>query len=159
MGLQGVGHRATNTFHTTLTINCSLSPTVLTPTICFVSFWSPLLLFSKLCLTLCNPRLLFPWHFPGNNTGVGCHFLLKGVFPTQGSNLHLLSLLHCRRFLYHWPTREAHWSPYHFLIYLVTYLLLLLFFVCLKELILLNNGAGEDFWESLEQQGDWISQS
>ena len=23
------------------------------------------------------------------NTGVGCHFLLQGIFPTQGSNLHL----------------------------------------------------------------------
>ena len=25
--------------------------------------------------------------FPGKNTGVGCHFLLQGIFPTQGSNL------------------------------------------------------------------------
>ena len=24
--------------------------------------------------------------FPGKDTGVGCHFLLQGVFPTQGSN-------------------------------------------------------------------------
>ena len=32
---------------------------------------------------------------------VGCHFLLQGIFPTQGSNLHLLCLLHCRRILYH----------------------------------------------------------
>ena len=31
-------------------------------------------------------RLLCPWHFPGKNTGVGCHFLLQGIFPTQGSN-------------------------------------------------------------------------
>ena len=31
-----------------------------------------------------------PWGFPGKNTGVGCHFLLQGIFPTQGSNLHLL---------------------------------------------------------------------
>ena len=31
--------------------------------------------------------------FPGKNTGVGCHFLLQGIFPTQGSNLHLLCLL------------------------------------------------------------------
>ena len=28
------------------------------------------------------------------NTGVCCHFLLQGIFPTQGSNLHLLHLLH-----------------------------------------------------------------
>ena len=38
--------------------------------------------------------LLCPWHFPGKNTGVGCHFLLQGIFPTQGSNLCLLHLLH-----------------------------------------------------------------
>ena len=31
-------------------------------------------------------RLLCPWDFPGKNTGVGCHFLLQGIFPTQGSN-------------------------------------------------------------------------
>ena len=30
------------------------------------------------------PRLLCPWDFPGKNTGVGCHFLLQGTFPTQG---------------------------------------------------------------------------
>ena len=35
-------------------------------------------------------RLLCPWDFPGKNTGVGCHFLLQGIFPTQGSNLCLL---------------------------------------------------------------------
>ena len=39
-------------------------------------------------------RLLCPWDFPGKNTGVGCHFLLQGIFPTQGSNPHLLRLLH-----------------------------------------------------------------
>ena len=31
-------------------------------------------------------RLLRPLHFPGKNTGVGCHFLLQGTFPTQGLN-------------------------------------------------------------------------
>ena len=31
-------------------------------------------------------RLLCPWDFPGKNTGVGCHFLLQGIFPTQESN-------------------------------------------------------------------------
>ena len=25
---------------------------------------------------------------------MGCYFLLQGIFPTQGSNLHLLCLLH-----------------------------------------------------------------
>ena len=39
-------------------------------------------------------RLLCPWDSPGNNTGVGCHALLQGIFPTQGSNPCLLHLLH-----------------------------------------------------------------
>ena len=32
------------------------------------------------------------------NTGVGCHFLLQGIFPTQGLNL---GFPHCRQILYH----------------------------------------------------------
>ena len=28
--------------------------------------------------------------FPAKNTGVGCHFLLQGIFLTQGMKLHLL---------------------------------------------------------------------
>ena len=32
--------------------------------------------------------------FPSKNTGVGCHFLLQGIFLTQGPNLCLLQLLH-----------------------------------------------------------------
>ena len=31
---------------------------------------------------------------PGKSTGVGCCALLQGIFPTQGSNAHLLYLLH-----------------------------------------------------------------
>ena len=31
---------------------------------------------------------------PEKNTGVDCYALLQGIFPTQGSNLHLLYLLH-----------------------------------------------------------------
>ena len=42
-------------------------------------------------------RFLCPWDFPGKNTGVGFHFLLQGIFPTQGSNP---GLLHCRQILY-----------------------------------------------------------
>ena len=43
-------------------------------------------------------QLLHPWNFPDKSTGVGCHFLLQGIFPTQGSNS---GLLHCRQTLYH----------------------------------------------------------
>ena len=39
--------------------------------------------------------LLCPRNSPGKNTGIGCHSLLQGIFPTQGSNPHLLCLLHC----------------------------------------------------------------
>ena len=38
-----------------------------------------------------------PWDSPGKNTGAGCHSLLQGIFPIQGSNL---GLLHCRQILY-----------------------------------------------------------
>ena len=61
-------------------------------------------------MTLCDPmdcsptRILCPWDFPGKNTGVGCHFLLQGIFPTEVSNLWLLCLLHCRRYF--------NWSSY-----------------------------------------------
>ena len=41
-------------------------------------------------------RLLPPWNSPGKNTGVGCHFLLQGIFPIQGSNP---GLPHCRQML------------------------------------------------------------
>ena len=41
-------------------------------------------------------RLLCPWDFPGKDTGVGCHFLLQGIFPTQGLNP---GLLHYRQIL------------------------------------------------------------
>ena len=30
------------------------------------------------------------WDYPGKNTGVGCHFLLQGIFMTQGLNPRLL---------------------------------------------------------------------
>ena len=43
-------------------------------------------------------RLLCPWDSPGKNTGVGCHALLQGIFPTQGSNL---GLPHGRQILYY----------------------------------------------------------
>ena len=43
-------------------------------------------------------RLFRPCDFPGKSTGVGCHFLLQGIFPTQGLNP---GLPHCRKTLYH----------------------------------------------------------
>ena len=43
--------------------------------------------------TVACARLVCPWNFPGKNTGVGCHFLLQGIFLTEGSNPGLLHLL------------------------------------------------------------------
>ena len=42
-------------------------------------------------------RLLRPWDSPGKNTGVVYHFLLQGIFLTEGSNP---SLLYCRQIVY-----------------------------------------------------------
>ena len=54
-------------------------------------------LVAQTCLTLrphgvLPARLLRPCDFPCKNPGVRCHFLLQGIFLTQGSNL---GLLHC----------------------------------------------------------------
>ena len=45
-------------------------------------------------------RLLCPQDFPGKNTGVGFHFLLQEIFPTQRLNLGLPCLLHCREIFF-----------------------------------------------------------
>ena len=62
------------------------------------------------CLTLCNrmdcslPGFSVHRDYSGKNTEVGCHFLLQGIFLTQGSNL---SLLCCRQILDHLSHREV----------------------------------------------------
>ena len=60
-------------------------------------------------------RLFCPWDSPWKNTGVGCHALLQGIFPTQGWNPHLP---HCRWILYqlshHGSPRILEWVPYPF---------------------------------------------
>ena len=58
----------------------------------------------QLYLTLCNPMDYSPpsssvhGDSPGQNTGVRCHSLLQGIFPTQGPNL---GLLYLRQILYY----------------------------------------------------------
>ena len=55
------------------------------------------------CLTLCDPMGCSPpgssvhRDSTGQNTGVGCHDLLQGIFPTQGLKA---GLPHCRQILY-----------------------------------------------------------
>ena len=48
-------------------------------------------------------RFLCPWDSPGKNTGVGFHFLLQEISPTQGLNT---GLLHCRQIPYHLSHKE-----------------------------------------------------
>ena len=79
---------------------------------CLVAQW---------CLTLCDPMDCSPpgshvhGGSPGKNTGVSCHALLQGIFPTQGSNP---GLPHCRQVLYHLrkqgSTRILDWVAYLF---------------------------------------------
>ena len=52
-------------------------------------------------------RLLWQQGFPGKNTGVGCHFLLQGIFPTQGSNPYLCVSCIGRWIVYHWTTGDT----------------------------------------------------
>ena len=66
--------------------------------------WRCVCLVVQLCLTLCDRRDCSPpgssihRDSPGKSTGVGCHALLQGIFPTQGLNP---GLPHCRWILYH----------------------------------------------------------
>ena len=62
------------------------------------------------CLALCEPMgCSLPGSSvhrgsPGKNSGVDCHALLKGIFPTQRLNP---GLPHCRRILYHLSHQES----------------------------------------------------
>ena len=61
-------------------------------------------LVAQSCLTLCDlmdcspPGSSVHGDSSGKNIGVGCHALLQGIFPTQGSNQ---GFPHCRQTLYH----------------------------------------------------------
>ena len=65
----------------------------------------------QLCETLCDPMDCSPpgssvhGDSPAKNIGMGCHYLLQSIFPTQGSNS---SLVHCRRILYQLSHQESY---------------------------------------------------
>ena len=70
-------------------------------------------LVTQSCPTLCDPVDKSP---PGFSVhGGGCHVLLQGIFPTQGSNS---GFQHCRWILYHLShqgsTRRLEWVAYPF---------------------------------------------
>ena len=73
-----------------------------------------------MCMCMCTPTqlcsdsllphrqqpasLLCPWDFPGKNAGVGCHFLLQWLFPTnQGLDPSLWHHLHLQADSLHQP--------------------------------------------------------
>ena len=62
--------------------------------------------------TLCNPIDCSPpdsfvhGGSPGTCTGVGCHALLQGIYPAQGSNQ---GCPHCRWIIYHLSHHESLW--------------------------------------------------
>ena len=72
----------------------TISPSIFSHVLCLVT---------QSCPILCNPMdCSLPGSSvhgdsPGKNTGVGCHALLQGIFPTKGSNP---GLPHCRQILY-----------------------------------------------------------
>ena len=69
---------------------------------CILSRFSHVRLSATLWTMACQAPL--SWDSPGENTGVGCHFLLQGIFLTQGSNPRLLCLLH-----WHLGSPESKW--------------------------------------------------
>ena len=73
------------------------------------------MLVAQSCLTICDAMDYSPWTigplsmgFSSKNTGMGCHFLLQGIFLIQGLNQ---GLLHCRQILYIWATGNS-WSSH-----------------------------------------------
>ena len=57
-------------------------------------------------------QALLSMGFLGKNTGVGCYFLLQGIFPTQGLNLRLLYWLVDSLLLSH-QDHEVHFVEIH----------------------------------------------
>ena len=80
-------------------MNAFLMP-ISTVSVCVCVCVCMCVLVTQSCLTLCDPK--HPSgssvHSEGKNTGVGCHSLPQGIFPTKGSNLGGLS---CRQIVCH----------------------------------------------------------
>ena len=93
-------------------------------------------------------RLLCPWDSPGKNTGVGCHVLLQGIFPTQGSNP---GLSHCRRILYclsHQGSPHTFWFSSQY-----TYCILCCLYICRTTQVISNDSS----WERTVRQHHILS--
>ena len=93
-------HGLIASFSSTLSHSLWLRLTVCTSTDCKLGFCqSAVYSVTPLCLTPCRPWTValqapLSMAFSRQDTGVGSHVLLQGMFPTQGSNPSLLNLLH-----------------------------------------------------------------
>ena len=87
------------------------------------------------------------WDFPGKDTGVGCHYLLQGTFPTQVLNPPSLAVS-CigKQVLYHWATTEALLALWKCAIVLP---LVKLSFPFLYNGIVINSRASKRFYKIL----------
>ena len=74
--------------------SCRLRSSAFAPNDFSACVLSASVVFSPATPGLQPTRLLCPWDSPAKSTGGGCHFLLRGIFPTQGLNLCLVRLLH-----------------------------------------------------------------
>ena len=106
-------------------------------------------------LTLCSPMDCSPpgssghWNFLGKNIGVGCHFLLQGIFWTQGLNLCFL----------HWQvdcyTTAPPGKPFSPVLILVCLVLLIVFYVghtafpCRRNLLTIQR-LKQIFWQNIK---------
>ena len=103
-------------------------------------------------------RLPSPWDFPGKSTGVGCHCLLQGIFPTQGWNP---GLLYYRQSLYclsHQgsPMCWLHWYKAH-LTKMVEFTLLALLLQSLETIIYLVSSFSAFFQQPHIHEGKLFS--
>ena len=81
--------------YSSIPVGMLLHPRDFVPLCVCAQLLSHVQIFLTPCTAAC--QAFCPWDFPGKNTAVGCHALLQGIFPTEGSKLHLL---HLRQILY-----------------------------------------------------------
>jgi len=95
-------------------------------------------LVAQSCPTLCEPMVCS--NFPGKNPWVVGHFLLQGIFPTQGSNLSLL----------YWQADSLQWSHLESLFWFY-----LFFQICLQPNYSLKTGHLTNFFFDLAEW-NWV---
>ena len=101
------------------------------------------------------PRLLCAWDSPGKNTGVGCHFLLQGVFPTQGLNPCLLRLLHWQADSLLSTTWEAHINYTEIYTHIYMSICMFVQLNCFAIYLNLHNIVNQLYFTKTKQTASW----